>query len=456
MRTNALALLAVLAAAAPALAADRTVGPGRTYATIQEAFDAAAPGDRVVISRGVYAEGPLLTTNGVTVIGTSGVVIDGVGVEGGRRHGIVIRADDVTVEGITFRGTATAVDAIGARCRVVRCTARSASSAGVNIEGAGAEVTSCIVRGTDGDGIAIVGADAVVTGCSVFGVSGDGIRVYGTGPRITSNTLSATGADGIEVAGDGADVSKNTVSRAGSDAIHVDGGTVLVSGNRATAARGQLVEVNGDSARVLSNTLTYATAGGIYVAGAEFTVSSNRVSHCADDCDGIVLVPSETGDGGLVERNVVTDGIEFGFAVYARGVTLRRNVVNRMGSEDESGYYLRGDAIVVEDCVATECDWAGFRIEGSGTTLRRCRVSGSTSFGYVVYGAGNTLDGCASTGAVAGIWNFGSGTNVQSGKYTKATFDVCRTSTATFGTFTGVRLVTGGRDEIYEPSASNE
>lgn len=85
----------------PALHAQWVVGPEEELTTIQDALDRAAPGDTIRVTRGVYTESDLVLTYPVVLTGDEGAVIDGAG-EGSI---LVIRANEVTIEGLTLRNT---------------------------------------------------------------------------------------------------------------------------------------------------------------------------------------------------------------------------------------------------------------------------------------------------------------------------------------------------------------
>ncbi len=72
------------------------------YPNIQAAVDAAAPGDLVLISPGVYRESVSVTTPGLTIRGTdrNAVILDG---EFTRENGVVVTADGVAIENMTAR-----------------------------------------------------------------------------------------------------------------------------------------------------------------------------------------------------------------------------------------------------------------------------------------------------------------------------------------------------------------
>src|SRR5262245_22723385 len=66
-------LILVLAAAIPAVAADRKVP--KDYATIQAAVDAASNGDTIQIASGVYVETVRILSKQLTLVGQSGTIL---------------------------------------------------------------------------------------------------------------------------------------------------------------------------------------------------------------------------------------------------------------------------------------------------------------------------------------------------------------------------------------------
>lgn len=101
---SALVLLALLATATgPAQAPRRIVVAGGTpVASVARALELARSGDTVVVTAGLYREAGLEIAVPLTLLGEPGTVLDG-----GGRQVLVVRADDVTIRGLTLRNVAT-------------------------------------------------------------------------------------------------------------------------------------------------------------------------------------------------------------------------------------------------------------------------------------------------------------------------------------------------------------
>jgi plastocyanin len=83
-------------------ASGRTLNVPKDYPTIQNAVDAASPGDLVLIDAGVYVEAVFITVPSITVRGVdrNSVILDGKFVLG---TGIMVVADGVSIENMTAR-----------------------------------------------------------------------------------------------------------------------------------------------------------------------------------------------------------------------------------------------------------------------------------------------------------------------------------------------------------------
>ena len=108
-----LAFAAILSAASGAWAADRKVGKGAPYTTIQSAVDAAAPGDRILVGPGVYYEKVSSKTDRLQFIGKK-AVWDGT-VHGDPGTCLAASGDGISVQGFTFRNGQVQVSIDGAR-----------------------------------------------------------------------------------------------------------------------------------------------------------------------------------------------------------------------------------------------------------------------------------------------------------------------------------------------------
>ncbi|HEX3273662.1 MAG TPA: nitrous oxide reductase family maturation protein NosD [Gemmatimonadales bacterium] len=93
-------LLALLLAGGPP-ARRIVVAPGSPVATVAEGLRRARPGDTVFIAAGVYRESGLEVRVPLTLLGQAGAVLDGSG-----RQILTVRADGVTIRGLTLRHVA--------------------------------------------------------------------------------------------------------------------------------------------------------------------------------------------------------------------------------------------------------------------------------------------------------------------------------------------------------------
>ncbi|MCX5766163.1 MAG: nitrous oxide reductase family maturation protein NosD [Gemmatimonadetes bacterium] len=179
--------VAALAAVAPPLrAADLVVGPHAPYTTIAQALAAARPGDRVVITAGLYREPTLVVrTPHITVEGRGWPVLDGESV----RTVFVIAADSVTVRGLVLEhtGVSNLDDRAGIRAEDVRGCIIEHNRLRDNLFGIYIQRSAdCIVRDND---VEAHGASQTT--------SGNGIHMwYSPGTRVERNRVSGQ-RDGI-------------------------------------------------------------------------------------------------------------------------------------------------------------------------------------------------------------------------------------------------------------------
>jgi nitrous oxidase accessory protein NosD len=216
--TTAVLLFGVLVA--PAFA-DKLRVP-KDFESIQEAVDAAQPGDTIEIS-GRHAES--VTFNGksdLTVIGKSGARIEPPDEESGFVLG---ECRDIDIRGLSFVGGDRGVHILFclrievSKCRfdtgnagvdarssggitVTRCRVDASNDEGITFgdddggEGVqGGEISRCNVRNTDNEGYRVIGSDIVVTRCTASNTGGDGFRLIDrTSERIRLERCRSTGS----------------------------------------------------------------------------------------------------------------------------------------------------------------------------------------------------------------------------------------------------------------------
>jgi hypothetical protein len=450
---NLILASAVLACAAPAaFAADRRVGPGEQYETIQAAADAANPGDRIVLGARTYVENVSVTKERLVFLGTSGTIWDGTIDASTSGTCLTVSGDGTVVQGIAFRAGFGHVDLTGAGVRVVKCESLRAGGTAIRVVGARARVDSCAVRGSIRNAIELSSADdAIVTRCRIVGAGSYGIFVTGPGATASSNTVLTSDSAAIYLFGEGASALSNTVSASGSYGVQLDGAGATASGNRVSYCDNEGVYVSGDDARVERNSVLGVLDTGVAVYGDRMFVSRNRVAQAIDDSDGYELRTNSEAGGGRVERNLAVDIVQYGFDFSTNNVSYLANKAIRCGTEDEYGFSVSGSGNKLTSCVAQECDSRGFYVSGDRNVLTKCSAIASTSAGFVVNGSDNELISCtASRNEAEGLANHGTNTDVVGGSYLGNRLDISRGETATWDRFLKPRFVTGGKDAIAE------
>jgi parallel beta-helix repeat protein len=407
-------LLGLLMAAGTA-AADELRVP-EDFADLQEAVDAAAPGDRILVGPGKVRGFVHVATPGLTIEGEGGVLVPRA-----REGGLLVEADGVVIRGLEFRGTA--LDVVGGDAVVEGNRFRAGRAARP---------------------LRVTGDRAVVRENSVDRVRGGGstwnpdaaVTIVGHGALVEANRISRTlRADGVRVTGDGARVLGNEVAWVAAGAgIAVMGDGYLVDGNACTGV--------GRVAGSPSNLADPGMGGGgrfpiaracpgIYVRNlrGSGTVSGNRVEHGASAAfhllvagavvrDNVAILDGPGGYGGIVvegtgvriESNAVSgggvsgtlgtvfldpmDGIE-GLLPDLGPIAILGNEVS--GSRlPGAAILLHGDGCEARENVATDFAADGLRVEGSGNdvTGNRCYF-GTAAGGFgicVAIGDGNRLD----------------------------------------------------------------
>ena len=201
------------------------VAPGRhgAYPTIGDALGNAPDGGVIAIAAGTYAETFELADRRLTITAHEGgeVVLDG---SGGDWPALAVRGGSLTLQGLTIKAGAAAVQvedteptverctlstevgpAIAVRgCRrftVSRCTVEN-SDQGIVVESSSGRIDETTVRDIAGDGIVIgLGADPELRNCVVSDCGQRGVYIYQYArPVLETCEVSRTAHDGIAVA----------------------------------------------------------------------------------------------------------------------------------------------------------------------------------------------------------------------------------------------------------------
>ena len=171
-------------AAAQARALPR-VSPAGPYTSVAAAVAAARPHDTVVVEAGVYAEGTVTVDRPLTLLGREGAVLDGKGTSGL----LLVVADSVTIQGLTFRNTGisftedrAAVKVDKARFCRIEANRFDMTFFGVYLANSG----DCLVKD-----------NVMVTRAETETKAGNGVHLwYSTRVTITGNTIEGH-RDGI-------------------------------------------------------------------------------------------------------------------------------------------------------------------------------------------------------------------------------------------------------------------
>jgi parallel beta-helix repeat protein len=195
------ALILCATLALPVSAATLTVGAGGQYTTIQQAMDAAKPGDTVLVAPGTYTENvvvnkPLTITGTATVqaansskdvflVTSPGVHIDGLTITGGASGVDVANVSSCVITNINASGNIRGVYLAAATNSEVRNSNLSNNGYGVYCDYATSNsIANNVATGEHGNGVAL----------------GDGIYMdYGGSNKVSNNDLSANHVFGISI-----------------------------------------------------------------------------------------------------------------------------------------------------------------------------------------------------------------------------------------------------------------
>jgi hypothetical protein len=461
----------VLAASASAKAASgppKTLKVPQQHPTIQEAVDAAAPGDTIVVAKGTYSGTVVVNTPGLRLVGRK-AILDG-NVAGQEMDILIVNEEDVTVQGFVFRNGAYQVYGVGARLTLRKCVFRGSKSTAVNLYHDDMTVTQCRIEGAAGAGLFARGDRISVTRNTVRSCMGGGMHVEGlegivdrntvrfsfawgiwaTGlrVRVAGNRISACLGEGIHQSGDEGTIEANLLSTVYGWGIYASGNRMTVEGNLVSGCgHGLLVE--GSDLRVRSNGATGLDGAGIVVVGDSFEITDNAVRGA-----GYVGFEVHTvSGGGLVKGNLAQDTGGAGFAAWGiDGVVLEDNRALACGTFGAAGFQLEADDCTLSRNEAVGTFGDGFRIGGDENTIVDCVARDSVADGFdVMWGSFNTLRGCTATGnGGEGLDNGASDTSVDGGTFLDNRIDIAQSGGSFRGGLAGVNYKPGGTSAVAE------
>ena len=352
--------IALACAFAPGLASAATLDVPADFDSIQEAVDAADPGDTVAVRArsAAYLESVEVTTADIAIVGVKGrPVVDGFDLDDTPAT-IQVEASDVEVRNLTV------INEDGYDCDADGCTVRDVTFRGffsgdcVEVDGDDALVADSRFAACGNEGIDVEGADARILRNSADGIDADCIAVDGPRPRIKGNrSVRCEDDQGIEVDnGDDAVVQGNVVRKTDSGGIFVEGDDVLIRDNDAQLMDSDCYELTGDGG-VLTGNVGIDCEAAIDVRGDEWTIRENRVGDTNDSPCIRVL-----GGQEVISENRVDDcykGIELrgeGNDEAGGEGTVTRNRIGDVHTDDGIGIFCEDDPDNVGPPDATACD----------------------------------------------------------------------------------------------------
>ncbi len=432
-------LLVTIATAAPALAAaapaPETLRVPQDFDTIQQAVDAALPGDEVLVSKGVYPGHVLiLNHNDISLRGKGRPVVLGgtlptdgeEEVDGGIRiqssngisvKGFVVRdtlgdngvsvssSNDVRLTGIVVEntidrdgvGVASSNDVIIDRVRVTGGNDDSIELSSSN----NVLITRCVIDDVGHDGIHLASSsDVLVERCKLYEVAGKAFHISGGGStRIERSKISRSGT-GLDSSGN-ADVD---VYKLRFDRIEGDG--ILHRGRELTVDTVTFKRIDGVAMEIEPSAgPAPEPEDGAPIDGP---VSINKVRINTIGHDGVLMLAHGAQVTDVVVKNVADDD---GFVVSDRdGVDFERCKAVSVGGTGFSFDNVTNSSLRNSRVVKAGGHGVDESHESSGNTFENVRVIAPGNHGFRAAGSGDTYVGnYARKAGAAGFFVGGAG-----------------------------------------------
>ena len=341
------ALLAgLLVPAAPEAA---TIRVPADAATIQQAIDAAAAGDTVLVSPGTYVENITFRGKAITVASEQGPAVT---ILDGNRAGSVVTFSSGETRNALLAGF------------TVRNGANSFSGGGVLIQNSAPSIV----------GNWIVGNGAC---------SGAGIYSYFSSPLIKGNTISrnyvyaCSGASGLGVyiGGDSAaELIENVITE--NSGIANGGGVTLFAAGRA------ILRSNVIARNVTFGFSPCTSGGGIWMVNfSQATIVNNLVVGNVAGCGGGLYWGGSTGVTTFVNNTFADNDAAEGSAIDVSGVDTRHVIGNNViiGKAGQTAFYCRNAASTPSPALSTSDVFTPQGLAYGGTCLDQVGLRGNIS-----------------------------------------------------------------------------
>ncbi|MBL8693559.1 MAG: right-handed parallel beta-helix repeat-containing protein [Planctomycetes bacterium] len=385
--SSAVAIAFVGVFAAPAARAEKLLVP-KAFPTIQEAVTAAAVGDEIVISSGIYNEDVLAEAKqGITIRAAGNVRVRGSASSDGALF--LKNCVDVTVKGIRFEQTPSTAVRIegGSGIRVEVCKLINPGGDGIAVVGSSdAVLKSCFIDGAANDGIEIhQSPNALVTSCRIEDSGVHGVRHEGsTGLLLEKSKIVRAALDGVSLSAQSSTTSVQCAVRqcaiqdCGRDGIALRGTNNTIEKNVILKAGDDGIEFdssfNSTGNSLLKNTVVKSALQSISIHGTANTAAENKVLQSSDD--GIIV----SGAGQhVLSKNVVANPRFHGIRVISTttACTLTSNVCTSAGT---NGFFIQGDSTTLTANKAFGADQNGFAVTSTLNIVSSNSASGSGVF----------------------------------------------------------------------------
>ncbi len=307
--------------------------------------------------------------------------------------GIEITGDDVTIRRVRTSHTAgIAIEVIGMRASVTKCSVLMGKENGIRITGPDGRVLDCEVECVTLDAIEVNGPNGIVRDCEIRGTTGSGISVDSTSGRVENNEIVDCSTDGIRGNGEELVIRNNRIEGIDDNyGIYSGNNGQTVTGNRISRVyrTGYGIGVGGSNSRVAGNSVEAATSFGIELENdtTNVVVEGNVVTDCGHVGENGFLI---RGNGHTIKNNVARRSGRDGFNVFGNSITL---VGNKSFDNGEDGIDVEGGVGVIVDKNQAKGNTAeGIENNATGTTITDNKAS-KNRIDFANSGAGVTFTG---------------------------------------------------------------